>query len=118
MNDRGALLRGGHRIRQPGDKPVHFGNVAGARGFILPRPARNLPREIIARLAIVGQAERREIDQMQAGKRFIGGIVDGGAFSRSEEHTSELQSLMRSSYAVFWLKKHKPTRGYKNRQQS
>src|SRR3546814_6948388 len=26
--------------------------------------------------------------------------------SRSEEHTSELQSLMRSSYAVFCLKKH------------
>src|SRR3546814_8590606 len=25
---------------------------------------------------------------------------------RSEEHTSELQSLMRSSYAVFCLKKH------------
>src|SRR3546814_5190575 len=24
---------------------------------------------------------------------------------RSEEHTSELQALMRSSYAVFWLKK-------------
>src|SRR3546814_3393321 len=24
---------------------------------------------------------------------------------RSEEHTSELQSLMRNSYAVFWLKK-------------
>src|SRR3546814_9039946 len=24
---------------------------------------------------------------------------------RSEEHTSELQSLMRISYAVFWLKK-------------
>src|SRR3546814_4761950 len=27
---------------------------------------------------------------------------------RSEEHTSELQSLMRSSYAVFCLKKKKP----------
>src|SRR3546814_3806886 len=26
---------------------------------------------------------------------------------RSEEHTSELQSLMRTSYAVFWLKKKK-----------
>src|SRR3546814_6815014 len=25
--------------------------------------------------------------------------------ARSEEHTSELQSLMRISYAVFWLKK-------------
>src|SRR3546814_4377865 len=28
-----------------------------------------------------------------------------GPFSRSEEHTSELQSLMRISYAVFCLKK-------------
>src|SRR3546814_4566155 len=30
-----------------------------------------------------------------------------GASFRSEEHTSELQSLMRSSYAVFCLKKKK-----------
>src|SRR3546814_10595838 len=29
----------------------------------------------------------------------------GGDFARSEEHTSELQSLMRISYAVFCLKK-------------
>src|SRR3546814_10332549 len=28
-----------------------------------------------------------------------------GALGRSEEHTSELQSLMRNSYAVFCLKK-------------
>src|SRR3546814_6198989 len=33
----------------------------------------------------------------------IGGDYDG----RSEEHTSELQSLMRTSYAVFCLKKQK-----------
>src|SRR3546814_8314365 len=35
--------------------------------------------------------------------------------SRSEEHTSELQSLMRSSYAVFSLKKktHKKSTHYK-----
>src|SRR3546814_4438289 len=31
-----------------------------------------------------------------------------GATGRSEEHTSELQSLMRISYAVFCLKKKKP----------
>src|SRR3546814_3573765 len=30
----------------------------------------------------------------------------GAASARSEEHTSELQSLMRISYAVFCLKKH------------
>src|SRR3546814_2195585 len=32
---------------------------------------------------------------------------DGDTTSRSEEHTSELQSLMRISYAVFCLKKKK-----------
>src|SRR3546814_4863737 len=32
---------------------------------------------------------------------------------RSEEHTSELQSLMRTSYAVFCLKKKKKDRQYK-----
>src|SRR3546814_5559945 len=31
--------------------------------------------------------------------------------ARSEEHTSELQSLMRISYAVFCLKKKKQTKG-------
>src|SRR3546814_7415219 len=31
----------------------------------------------------------------------------GGYWQRSEEHTSELQSLMRISYAVFCLKKKK-----------
>src|SRR3546814_4493788 len=33
------------------------------------------------------------------------GLSADGSSSRSEEHTSELQSLMRISYAVFCLKK-------------
>src|SRR3546814_8464128 len=37
----------------------------------------------------------------------FGGI--GAAAARSEEHTSELQSLMRISYAVFCLKKKNTT---------
>src|SRR3546814_17536513 len=37
------------------------------------------------------------------------GVVDG----RSEEHTSELQSLMRISYAVFCLKKKKLVINYR-----
>src|SRR3546814_10178742 len=36
--------------------------------------------------------------------------VDNPDWERSEEHTSELQSLMRISYAVFCLKKHKKQR--------
>src|SRR3546814_1343811 len=35
-------------------------------------------------------------------------------YSRSEEHTSELQSLMRISYAVFCLKKKKIIKHYKS----
>src|SRR3546814_5994900 len=43
---------------------------------------------------------------------LAGGLLSGGqlphpARRRSEEHTSELQSLMRISYAVFCLKKKK-----------
>src|SRR3546814_7256272 len=41
------------------------------------------------------------------GARGRGGAVFWPA-PRSEEHTSELQSLMRISYAVFCLKKKKP----------
>src|SRR3546814_4009463 len=36
--------------------------------------------------------------------------IGKGTIYRSEEHTSELQSLMRISYAVFCLKKKKKTR--------
>src|SRR3546814_6569897 len=42
----------------------------------------------------------------------------GGAFFfRSEEHTSELQSLMRISYAVFCLKKNKKKTTQRKEQQ-
>src|SRR3546814_8615697 len=54
-------------------------------------------------------------DRVDAGARRIGavnllvfgddGLAGSNTDSRSEEHTSELQSLMRSSYAVFCLKK-------------
>src|SRR3546814_3079590 len=41
----------------------------------------------------------------------------GAVVSRSEEHTSELQSLMRISYAVFCLKNKRQTRTKQNTQQ-
>src|SRR3546814_8227517 len=40
--------------------------------------------------------------------RTPAGMSVCSATNRSEEHTSELQSLMRTSYAVFCLKKKKP----------
>src|SRR3546814_8183732 len=38
------------------------------------------------------------------GDTYLGPRAVGGFLGRSEEHTSELQSLMRISYAVFCLK--------------
>src|SRR3546814_4683731 len=47
------------------------------------------------------------LDRTQAGKAKGERSVTYGRIGRSEEHTSELQSLMRISYAVFCLKKKK-----------
>src|SRR3546814_6026929 len=41
------------------------------------------------------------------------GVTDDVTLWRSEEHTSELQSLMRISYAVFCLKKKKKNQNIK-----
>src|SRR3546814_9913924 len=48
-----------------------------------------------------------EIDVARPGRRRNGAEFTGLLVGRSEEHTSELQSLMRNSYAVFCLKKNK-----------
>src|SRR3546814_4940874 len=58
----------------------------------------------------LGQAQRHEIVvvHVDASRHPAGGqIAPGLILERSEEHTSELQSLMRISYAVFCLKKKK-----------
>src|SRR3546814_5932558 len=49
---------------------------------------------------VVGGAENRVVRDQ---RRFVRGVEHRAI--RSEEHTSELQSLMRISYAVFCLKK-------------
>src|SRR3546814_4513617 len=46
-------------------------------------------------------------DHIHPNAKGVGVIVQGLAPLRSEEHTSEIQSLMRISYAVFCLKKKK-----------
>src|SRR3546814_9962392 len=59
------------------------------------------------------QADRRRRATGVADREVEQGRATGGGAARSEEHTSELQSLMRISYAVFCLKKkkrHKLTR--------
>src|SRR3546814_5887478 len=60
------------------------------------------------------RAERNQ-QEAQRPRDLSGGERDHGERKRSEEHTSELQSLMRISYAVFCLKKknkHTPTTKY------
>src|SRR3546814_4749347 len=75
----------------------------------------------IAAQVFPGEAGRTQVHHVQIGSRRLpGGVLHvvscastGGASAadkatacfRSEEHTSELQSLMRISYAVFCLKK-------------
>src|SRR3546814_3605919 len=52
-------------------------------------------------------------EHKEGGKRRPA-MVAAFCCARSEEHTSELQSLMRISYAVFCLKKTKRSRSYTN----
>src|SRR3546814_2132052 len=54
-----------------------------------------------------GQAHLKRFGEAFDRRRAIQKPADHGAARRSEEHTSELQSLMRISYAVFCLKKKK-----------
>src|SRR3546814_9925202 len=56
--------------------------------------------------SLVDPDNRRPVDHDQR-SRLLDELVDAGPADalRSEEHTSELQSLMRISYAVFCLKK-------------
>src|SRR3546814_3264332 len=65
---------------------------------------------------VLGDLQRIMQIWAEARARFGGGgdflFGDFGAADRSEEHTSELQSLMRISYAVFCLKKKKNKTSY------
>src|SRR3546814_7163715 len=57
-------------------------------------------RELLQRGEIVPLAQILEV----VAQRVPGDVIEV-ELERSEEHTSELQSLMRNSYAVFCLKK-------------
>src|SRR3546814_3123490 len=64
------------------------------------------PAAVEVALVEVDQAAGAQLEGRAAAGRPNGGLrrLEIGA-ARSEEHTSELQSLMRISYAVFCLKK-------------
>src|SRR3546814_1989627 len=78
-------------------KPPYGGlsNLAERGGFEPPRRYKRLP-----------DFESGTFNRSATSPDFPGQrAAAGGAMIRSEEHTSELQSLMRISYAVFCLKK-------------
>src|SRR3546814_4267952 len=64
-------------------------------------PAAGIRREAIAVIA------DRHLDHPIVDDGYLRGLGPIRRHHRSEEHTSELQSLMRISYAVFCLKKKK-----------
>src|SRR3546814_5268464 len=74
-------------------------------------------RAVIDEMLTVSEVEiARAMRRIAIGERWMvegaAGVAVAGlvqAAERSEEHTSELQSLMRISYAVFCLKKKKIT---------
>src|SRR3546814_2769680 len=68
---------------------------------------------LVGQLAIIDVARGKLHGRLdRVGRVFDFVVIFEGAAepSRSEEHTSELQSLMRISYAVFGLKKKKNTK--------
>src|SRR3546814_5258870 len=67
-------------------------------------PERGAMREQRRLIAAVEQHQRVPQVLVGIGQPFLPGLMPYRDRPRSEEHTSELQSLMRISYAVFCLK--------------
>src|SRR3546814_9266487 len=94
----------------PGSQPWMLG-VANIRGNLLPTV--DLKQFLEGERTVLHESQRvlivrqpggdvaATIDELFGQRSFL----EEQALARSEEHTSELQSLMRSSYAVFCLKK-------------
>src|SRR3546814_2738227 len=65
--------------------------------------------------SLATETNDRLVDKVRRIAHGLIGAQDADGYLRSEEHTSELQSLMRSSYAVFCLKKTKTKIEYNNK---
>src|SRR3546814_5203034 len=91
-----ATMLGRQCRRGLGPSRVHPWISGGGQGFARPRLSLTAPTSARRRAEYWGP--------LAAGQAAIWTMT-----RRSEEHTSELQSLMRISYAVFCLKKKKTT---------
>src|SRR3546814_7192892 len=95
------MCRGVHLVRDEGDDPEPRG---------IDRIDQMADQRRLARADIAGDddealALRQAIAEIGHRLAVRGGLEPEARIGRSEEHTSELQSLMRISYAVFCLKK-------------
>src|SRR3546814_3864582 len=93
-----ARLRDGSRVNAVIAPVALRGASLTIRKFPQVRPG----MDDLLRVGALDAAMRDFLSAAVVGRKNI--IVSGGT-GRSEEHTSELQSLMRISYAVFCLKK-------------
>src|SRR3546814_7454179 len=95
----GSFLRG-----------IALGSTALFAALIVPAKAQDAPGQTVitaARMIDVLTGKTVEFPAIFVGADGRITNIAGNSTVRSEEHTSELQSLMRKSYAVFCLKKKK-----------
>src|SRR3546814_1229803 len=85
---------------------IEFVGAAGPRRGLLPTVAIE-PVVAVAALQRVGAAPGAVLHHITVADQYVVARAASQPVARSEEHTSELQSLMRISYAVFCLKKKK-----------
>src|SRR3546814_1000221 len=84
-------------------------NVVDAYGHVSVRHPHRPDRFFIARSLAPELVTREDIVELDLSGEPVATEDRALYLERSEEHTSELQSLMRISYAVFCLKKKKTT---------
>src|SRR3546814_9576213 len=113
MRERGKAFKRDHRIftRMPFmhalavGRSVLVSTFAGWRGSVAFRPARKQPAQPLQLYDIEAcpycRLVRETLSALDLDALIYPCPKGGGRFRRSEEHTSELQSLMRISYAVF-----------------
>src|SRR3546814_2024831 len=112
-----ALFAAELTARHGHDPAEHYRGLCDAFGEVffdrVEAPASAQQKKTLAKLSpgqlkadkIAGATIREVLDKAPGNDAPIGGIKVVADSGRSEEHTSELQSLMRISYAVFCLKK-------------
>src|SRR3546814_8652977 len=86
-------------------RAAHRGRAAVSQGFaVMTFDLDDLGAHVGEIAAEAGRPELRDFEHADAFEEVVAGHQRAPS-RRSEEHTSELQSLMRISYAVFCLKK-------------